>query len=169
MARVGRAALSPPAPIDPTHDTSAFSCGNDALDAWLTTTALKAEGRSARTYVVCEGKAVVGYYCLATGAVARSAAPGKIRRNAPDPIPVMVIGRLAITERCKGRGIGTAMLRDALRRVLQTAEIVGCRAVLVHAIDDSAVDFYARYGFTEFPGGTRTMFLPFATVRLALG
>jgi GNAT superfamily N-acetyltransferase len=162
------AGYGPPVPIDASHDTSGFSCGNDALDDWLKTTALKAEGRSARTYVVCEGDAVIGYYCLATGSVGRSAAPGNVRRNAPDPVPVMIVGRLAVAARCKGQGIGSGMLRDSLRRILQAAEVVGCRAILVHAIDQTAVDFYARHGFVEFPGGARTMFLPLETLRRAL-
>ena len=160
--------ISRPVPISAAHDVAGFSCGNDALDGWLKTTALKAEGRSARTYVVCEGSAVAGYYCLATGAVARSAAPGAMRRNVPDPVPVMIVGRLAVAERCKGHGIGSGMLRDALQRVVQAAEIVGCRAILVHAIDDAAADFYSRHGFVEFPAASRTMFLPFDTLRRAL-
>ena len=80
----------------------------------------------------------------------------------------MIVGRLAVVERCKGQGIGGGMLRDALRRVLQASEVVGCRVVLVHAIDQSAVAFYARYGFVEFPGGSRTMVLPLETLRRAL-
>ena len=168
MAGVTSGSYSRPVSIDASHDTSGFSCGNDALDDWLKATALKAEGRSARTYVVCEARIVVAYYCLATGSVARSAAPGNIRRNAPDPVPVMIIGRLAVAERCKGQGIGGGMLRDALRRALQASEIVGCRAVLVHAIDQAAVAFYARYGFVAFPGGSRTLFLPMETLRRAL-
>jgi GNAT superfamily N-acetyltransferase len=159
---------SPPLAIDPAHDTTGFSSGNDTLDDWLKTTALKAEGRSARTYVVCEGQIVVGYYCLATGSVGRDAAPGRIRRNAPDPIPVMIVGRLAVTTGCKGQGIGSGMLRDAFRRVLQVAETVGCRAILVHAIDQPAVDFYTSHGFMEYPGGSRTLFLPLETLRRAL-
>ena len=168
MEGVTGASYGRPVAIDSSHDTSGFSCGNDALDDWLKTTALKAEGRSARTYVVCERQVVVGYYCLATGSVARSAAPGNIRRNVPDPVPVMIVGRLAVTERRKGQGIGSGMLRDALQRVLQVAETVGCRAVLVHAIDQPAVDFYAKHGFVAFPGGTRTMFLALETLRRAI-
>jgi GNAT superfamily N-acetyltransferase len=159
---------SPPVPIDASYDLSDFSCGNGALDDWLRTVALKAEGRSARTYVVCEGTAVVGYYCLATGSVARPKAPGNVRRNAPDPIPVMIVGRLAVTERCKGQGIGSGMLRDAFRRIIQAAGIVGFGAVLVHAIDEPAAEFYVRHGFIEFPVGTRIMFLPLETLRRAL-
>lgn len=157
-----------PVPIASGHDTSSFSCGNDGLDDWLRVTAFKAEGNTARTYVVAAGEAVVGYYCLATGSVARGLAPGKVRRNAPDPVPVLVIGRLAVDRRCHGQGIGGGMLRDALQRALQASGIVGCRAVLVHAVDRAAVEFYARYGFVEFPGGTRTMFLPLETLRRTL-
>jgi len=160
--------VSPPVPIAAAHDTSAFSCGVDVLDDWLKTTALKSEGRSARTYVVCEDGAVVGYDCLATGAVERGSAPGRLRRNAPDPLPVMVVGRLAVTRARKGQGIGSAMLRDAIRRALQTSEIVGCAAIIVHAIDDAAAAFYAGHGFIAFPPGSRTLFLPVDTFRAAL-
>jgi GNAT superfamily N-acetyltransferase len=157
-----------PVSIAATHGLADFSCGNDDLDAWLASIALKAEGNSARTYVVCRGGKVVGYYCLATGAVARGNAPGRVRRNAPDPVPVLVIGRLAVDRSCQGQGLGAGMLQDAFRRSLQAARIVGCRAVLVHAIDAEAVAFYARYGFVEFPGGSRTMFLPLDTIAQAL-
>jgi GNAT superfamily N-acetyltransferase len=160
--------LSAPVRLDPAHDTSGFTCGNDALDDWLKATALKAEGRSARTYVVREGEAVVGYYSLATGSVARSGAPGNIRRNMPEPVPVVIVARLAVASRSQGRGIGSALLRDGLRRALQVSEVVGCRAVLIHAIDQSAVDFYARHGFGEFPGGSRTLFLSLETLRQSL-
>lgn len=168
MAGVSGAGLGPPVPIEATHDTSDFTCGNDALDAWLVGVAQKSEGRSARTYVVCEGNVVVAYYCLSTGSVARSAAPGNVRRNAPDPIPAMVIGRLAVSQRYQERGIGGGMLQDACRRILQAADIVGCRAVIVHAIDGEAVEFYSRYGFIEFPDNSQTMFLSLETLQRAL-
>ena len=151
--------LSPPHPINATHDVSDFTCGNTALDEWLKAVAFKSEGLSARTYVVCDGVVVVGYYSLATGSVARTGAPGAIRRNMPDPLPVVILARLAVSQHHQGQGIGTAMLRDAFRRALQVADIAGCRAVLLHAIDDVAVTFYASHGFQEFPSGSRTMFL----------
>lgn len=157
-----------PVPIEAAHDTSAFSCGVDVLDDWLKATALKSEGRSARTYVVCEDQTVVGYYCLATGAAERGSAPGRLRRNAPDPLPVMVVGRLAVTQHRKGQGIGSAMLRDAIRRALQASEIVGCAAIIVHAIDDAAAAFYASHGFVAFLPGARTLFLPLDTQRRAI-
>jgi predicted N-acetyltransferase YhbS len=168
VAGVGAGAVSPPVPIDASHDLSSFSCGVGALDDWLKATALRAEGNSARTYVVCAGNAVVGYYCLATASVARAAAPGKIRRNAPDPVPAMIVGRLAVTQEHKGQGIGSGMLRDAFQRTLQAAEIVGCRAILVHALDQAVADFYAAHGFVEHPSGGRTLFLPLETLRRAL-
>jgi GNAT superfamily N-acetyltransferase len=157
-----------PVPIDTQHDTSGFASGYDVLDDWLKTKALKAEGRSARTYVVCERRAVVAYYSLATGSVARSALPKRPQRNAPDPVPVMIVSRLAVAGRCRGQGLGGGMLRDALRRVLQAAEVVGCRAVLVRAIDDEAASFYAGYGFAELPGGSRRMVLPIETLQKGL-
>lgn len=163
-----RPPLSRPGAISASHDTSRFSCGQEALDDWLKNTALKSEGRSARTYVVCSGAAVVGYYCLATGSVARGSAPPKIRRNVPDPIPVMIVGRLAVDRHFERMGIGGGLLRDAFRRVLQASEAVGCRAVLVHAIDRNAVEFYAKFGFIEFPAATRTMFLPLETLKAAI-
>jgi ribosomal protein S18 acetylase RimI-like enzyme len=157
-----------PVPIDPEHDISGFASGNDALDDWLRNSALKAEGRSARTYVVRRGRAVVGYYSLATGSVSRDALAKRPRLKPADPIPVMIVSRLAVAEDCRGKGIGGGMLRDAFRRILQAAEVVGCKAVVVRAVDDAAVAFYAGYGFAEFPGGGRRMFLPLETLRRAL-
>jgi GNAT superfamily N-acetyltransferase len=164
-----RPKLTRPQGLLPSHDCSKFSCRHEALDDWLKSKALKAEGRTARSYVVCdEGSLVVGYYCIATGAVARQAAPKKISRNAPDPVPVAIIGRLAVARDLEGIGIGSGMLQDAFQRILQIAQSIGCAAIVVHAIDQDAVGFYAKFNFIEFPGGTRTMFLPLATLRAAL-
>ena len=160
--------LTPPAPIDASHDTTGFSCGHPSLDSWLKTKALRSEGRTARTYVVLEGTDIVGYYCLATGAIARAEAPSKLRRNAPDPLPVAIIGRLAVTIEWAGQGIGSAMLQDGLKRILGISRAVGCRAALVHAIDDNAHTFYLRYGFIPFPATPRTLFLPTETIAAAL-
>jgi len=160
--------FSPPLPIDAGHDVLGFACGSPTLDDWLKQTALKAEGRSARTYVVCEADAVIGYHALATGSVMRRDAPGSVRRNMPEPVPMIVIARLAVATRVQGRGIGRGLLRDAMRRALQASDIVGCRAVLVHAIDQAATDFYAAHGFTAFPDGSRTMFLHIETLAASL-
>lgn len=160
--------LSRPRPITADDDTRGFSCGKVALDNWLQQRALKAEGATARSYVACEGTAVVGYYCLATGSVVRASAPPKLRRNAPEQLPVVIIGRLAVTESRQGQRIGPGLLQDALQRILQVSVSVGCAAALVHAIDDDARSFYAKYGFIEYPGGSRTLFLPVGTLRGSL-
>lgn len=98
----------------------------------------------------------------------RAEAPARTRRNAPDQIPVVIIGRLAVHRRWQGRGVGTGLLRDALGRILTVSETVGCAAVLVHAIDGAAARFYQRYGFEPFPSSGRTLFLPMETLRRGL-
>jgi GNAT superfamily N-acetyltransferase len=161
--------LSAPVPIETRHDVSGFDCGDPALDAWLKERALKNESRFSRTYVVCDQKRVIAFYCLAAGAVDRNAAPGQLRRNAPQAIPVAVVGRLAVSREWAGRGIGADMLADALRRAAAASVGIGIRAVLVQAKDEKARRFYlACAEFTEFPAGTRTLFLPIETLAAAL-
>src|SRR5215469_4854945 len=144
--------ISAPQKISPEHDLSNFNCGEPALDDWLRRRALSNEETGAsRTYVVCIENRVVGYYALAVGAVTHAEAPGRIRRNMPDPVPVMVLGRLAVDETAQGRDIGRGLLRDAILRTLQAAEIAGIRAVLVHAISERAQQFYLRAGFIPSP------------------
>lgn len=107
---------------------------------------------ASRTYIVCVDKnRVVGYYTLAAGAVGHIGTPGRIRRNMPDPIPVMLLGRLAVDTAFQGRSIGAGMLIDAILRTVQAAEIAGVRALLVHAISESAKRFYERFGFVPSP------------------
>ena len=161
--------LSPPVPIDAAHDLASFASGNQPLDDWLRLRALKSEGRSSRTYIVADGDVAVGYYCLSTGAENRVALPAKLSRNTPDPVPLILLGRLAVDLRYQGKGIGAGLLKDALHRTVQVSRTVGSRAVLVHAIDDNARAFYARYGFIEFPAGSRTLFLPIDTLAAGLG
>lgn len=153
------AALSPPVPLQASHDISRFDCGKVALNDWLRHTALRSEGRTARCYVVTQRNTVVGYYCLAAGAVRHEGAPRKLRQNAPDPTPVVIIGRLAVDKAVQSKGIGRGMLKDALSRITKASEMVGARAVVVHAVDQEAVPFYARYGFRSFPIGNQTLFL----------
>jgi GNAT superfamily N-acetyltransferase len=149
-----------PAPLMPSHDLSRFDCGKDAFNGWLKFAALRSEARSARCYVVLRRQFVVGFYCLAAGAVAHDGAPRKLRQNLPNPTPVVILGRLAVDKNHQGQGLGRALLRDALLRVTKASELVGARAVLVHAIDQEAVPFYARYGFRSFPVGNQTLYLP---------
>ena len=129
-----------------------FDCGEAALNVWLQQRALANEaGHASRTYVVCSARRAIGYYCLSTGAVATASSPGRIRRNMPDPIPVIVLGRLAVDRQSQGHGLGAAMLLDAVGRTIAAAEIVGVRAMLVHAIDTGAESFYRTFGFQASP------------------
>jgi len=133
------------------------------LDEWLKQRALQnEENGGSRTYVVCSGSQMVGYYALASGAVAHASAPGRIKRNMPNPVPVMVIGRLAIDARVQGRGVGPALLRDAVLRTVQAAEIVGVRAILVHAISERAKQFYEKCGFVSSPVDPMTLMITVA-------
>lgn len=157
--------LSAPVPLSAEHEVADFDCGEPALNDWLNHRARKNEGRFSRTYVVCEGATVVAYVCIAAGSVERAAAPGKLRRNAPDSVPVSVIGRLAVDKRYAGKGLGADLLADALRRIAIASQSIGIGAVLVQAKDENARRFYrACAEFIEFPGDSRTLFLPIETV-----
>lgn len=158
--------LSVPVPLTADHDVSGFDCGEPALNDWLRHRALKNESRFSRTYVVCDDdKRVVAYFCISAGAVERASAPGKVRRNAPDAIPVSVIGRLAISRDHAGKGLGADLLADALRRIAVASQSIGIGAVLVHAKDEAAKRFYLRCAeFIEYPEDSRTLFLPIETV-----
>ena len=152
--------LSAPEKLRSDHDLSEFTCGEPSLDDWLRRRALRNESSGAsRTYVVCSGQRVVGYYSLAVGAVAHSGVPGSVRRNMPDPVPVMVIGRLAVDEKFQGLRIGPGLLRDAVLRTLQAGEIAGIRAMLVHAISERARRFYVDCGFIASPVDPMTLII----------
>jgi GNAT superfamily N-acetyltransferase len=155
----------PPVPLTAEHDLATFDCGEPVLNEWLRNRALKNESRFSRTYVACEDKRVVAYFCISAGAVERGSAPGKVRRNTPDTIPVSVIGRLAVSRDHAGKGLGADMLSDALRRIAVASQSIGIGAVLVHAKDDAARHFYMKCAeFTEYPADSRTLFLPIETV-----
>jgi GNAT superfamily N-acetyltransferase len=165
----GRRTFAAPVPLTADHDLSAFDCGVPALNDWLTQRALKNESRFSRTYVVCDDNRVVAYFCISAGAIERSAAPGKLRRNAPDTIPVSVLGRLAVSRSHAGRGLGADILADALRRIAVASQSIGIGAVLVHAKDDRAKAFYmACAEFIEYPADSRILFLPIETVVAAV-
>jgi GNAT superfamily N-acetyltransferase len=162
--------LRPPEKLNSLHRIESFDSGNSQLNDWLKRRALKNELEGAsRTYVLCAGEVVVAYYCLSNGAVAQTAATGRVRRNMPDPIPVMVIGRLVVDCQWQGRGIGRALLRDAILRTLQAAEIAGIRAILVHAISEEAKQFYEKCGFTASPLEPMTLMLKVSDATTSLG
>lgn len=144
--------ISAPEPITGSHLTEPFACGIPVLDEWLRRRALKNEVSGAsRTFVVCQDARVIGYYALATGSVEHRDAPGKMRRNIPDPIPVMVLGRLAVDRQWQHSGLGRGLLRDALLRSLSVSQHAGVRALLVHALSEDAKSFYANNGFLKSP------------------
>ncbi|HLH50772.1 MAG TPA: GNAT family N-acetyltransferase [Roseiarcus sp.] len=157
--------LSAPVPLTSEHDFADFDCGEPALNDWLRDRALKNQSRFSRTYVVCAGNRVVAYFSVSAGAVERANAPGKMRRNAPDIIPVSVIGRLAVSRDHAGKGLGAEMLADALRRIATASQSIGVAAALIHAKDDAAKRFYLKCAeFIEYPEESRTLFLPIETV-----
>lgn len=161
--------LQPPCPLDQSHKLEEFSCGIASLDRWLKTKARHNENaRASRTYVLCDdNNNVIGYYALATGSISPNQAPRKVKRNMPNPIPVMVLGRLAIDQTHQGKGLGDALLRDAILRILQAAEIAGIKAIVVHAISEQAKQYYAERSFIESPADPMTMILPLDSIQTA--
>lgn len=160
--------MSAPEHLSASHDVTAFDSGVAELDDWLKQRALANEAGGSRTYVVCAGGRVIGYYALANGAVAQGTATGRVRRNMPDPVPVMVLGRLAVDRNWQGRDIGRSLLRDAVLRTLQASEIGGIRAILVHAISEPAKLFYERCGFTASAAEPMTLMVTVADAIKAL-
>ncbi|WP_109476517.1 GNAT family N-acetyltransferase [Paraburkholderia sp. C35] len=153
--------LSAPQPLMAEHDVASFSCGKAELDHWLQRRALSNhESGASRVFVTIdrEGR-VYGYYALAAGAVAHTEATGNVRRNMPDPIPVVVLGRLARDTNAKGIQLGAALLKDAVNRTSAVAKDLGVRAMLVHAIDSQAAAFYESYGFRPSPIHPLTLML----------
>ncbi|WP_461168468.1 GNAT family N-acetyltransferase [Uliginosibacterium sediminicola] len=140
------------------------------LNEWLRRRAPQNQASGAsRTFVCCEGNVVVGYYALAASAVAPAAAPGRFRRNMPDPIPVVVLARLAVTTSHQGQGLGRALFQDAARRALFAADAIGVRGLIVHALSESARSFYQQLGLEASPLDPMTLTATFTDLRAALG
>jgi len=161
--------IGPPEKLSAHHVLSVFGSRSLVLDGWLKRRAWANQKNGAsQTYVVCVKKSVVGYYALATGAVTQAEATGRTRRKMPDPIPVMVLGRLAVDSGYQGQGLGRALLKDAILRTLQAADIAGIRAILVHAISDEARHFYERAGFHPSPIEPMTLMITLNDAKRAL-
>lgn len=153
--------ISAPKPITEVHQLDAFSSGNDTLDEWLKRRALKNDvAHASKTFVIHNNNRVIAYYSLAVGSIETNKAPGKIKRNMPNPIPVMILGRLAVTINHQGTGIAKGLLKDAALRTLNVSQNAGIKALLVHAISPSAKHFYKRYGFIQSPLEEMTLMLP---------
>ncbi len=163
--------ITVPEPLAQHHDIHSFNSGKPSLNDWLKKKSRKAQqiGGSAKTYVVCaEDNRVIGYCALATGTVNHEDVPGKVRRNMPAPLPVIIIGRLAVDESFSGQGIGAGLLKDALLRVVSAAEEIGIRAVLVHALNETAHDFYLKHGFYESLTNDLTLMITVQEIQSAL-
>jgi GNAT superfamily N-acetyltransferase len=144
--------LRAPELLSAAHAIGGFDSGVASLDDWLKRRALQNQASGAsRTYVLCDKAEVAGYYALAASAIAPNAAPGRFRRNMPDPVPVAVLGRLAVASAHQGQGLGRALFRDAALRVTTAAESIGIRGLLVHAISDEAKAFYISLGLSVSP------------------
>jgi len=161
--------LLPPEPLADHHDFGDFCSGEASLDDWLKRRARANQVSGAsRTYVVCEEKRVIGYYALASGVVTVGNAPGRFRRNMPNPVPVAVLARLAVDHRWQGRGIGRALFRDAARRVAHAADTIGIRGIVVHAISEEAKHFYLTLGFEASPSEPMTLMVTLSDIRATL-
>lgn len=161
--------VSAPEPLAAHHAVDHFDCGTASLNEWLRQRALRNQASGAsRTFVACDADRVIAYYALASSAIALDSATGRLRRNMPDPIPVAVLGRLAVDTAYQTRGLGRALLQDAGRRVLHAADEIGIRGLLVHAIDDDARAFYQRLGFDPSPLDPMTLMITLTDMRACL-
>jgi GNAT superfamily N-acetyltransferase len=183
---VAQLPLQPPVPLTSAHLVTNFDCGVDSLNEWLGKRAWKNQVLGAsRTFVVCDGESekcslglcpsgapfqdiVVGYYCLSSAVIDRIELPKAKQRNMPDPIPAVLIGRLAVDLRYQGQKIGVSLLQDALCRIITAAQSIGVAYILVHALDDGAKRFYETKGFVAIPERPLTLFLSVATAAVAM-
>ena len=166
-------ALTAPVLLAPDHDLDSFDSGKPPLNDWLRKPARgnHAEGGS-RVYVTFDsdgaGKRVVGYYALASGSISPELALGSFRRNMPNPIPAVILGRLAVDKGWQGRGLGRSLMQDASLRVLQAADTIGVRGMVVHALTGNARAFYLALGFTESAGQPMTLTITLRELQAAL-
>lgn len=163
--------LASPVPITKEHDTGTFDCGVEPLNEYLRRYALaNHQNRAARTYVAMRNDQIVGYYTLANGSVSREDAPARVTRGLGRyPVPVTLLARLAVHVSEKGKGLGRGLLKDAVLRAYQASEIVGSRAIITHAKDDSVRAFYERFQFAPSPLNEFHLYLPMKDVRAVFG
>jgi GNAT superfamily N-acetyltransferase len=157
--------------LSASHQVEAFDCGTEALNQYLHRFAwLNQRNNAAQTYVAVKGKTVLGFYTLAVGSVLHEQTPGGVQKGlAKYPVLVMILARLAVGQRAQGKGLGKALLKDALLRTVEAAEIAGIRALLVHAKDRSAKDWYEQFDFEPSPTDEYHLFLLMKDVKALLG
>jgi predicted N-acetyltransferase YhbS len=162
--------LTAPQPLNDAHELNDFSSGVSSLDDWLKRRARPNQVSGAsRTFVLADNHRVIGYYALASGAITVGSSVGRFRRNMPDPIPVAVLGRLAIDRSKQGRGLGRPLFRDCALRVAHAADTIGIRGIVVHAISGDAKAFYVALGFDASPSEPMTLMVTLADIRSLLG
>jgi GNAT superfamily N-acetyltransferase len=163
-------AFLPPQPLADHHRLDDFNSGVASLDGWLKRRSRASQASGAtRTFVAMNGDSIAGYYALASGAVSTGSATGRFRRNMPEPIPVVVLARLAVDVAYHGKGFGRALFRDGALRVLNAADSIGIRGVIVHAISDDAKAFYLAIGFDPSPLDPMTLMITLADIRALVG
>jgi GNAT superfamily N-acetyltransferase len=161
--------LTAPEPLSDHHQFAGFNSGIPALDDWLRRRARANQVSGAsRTFVVCADDMVAGYYAIAAGGVHSAETPGRFRRNMPEPIPVAVLGRLAVDRTYQAQGLGRLLFRDCGLRVMQAAKTIGIRGILVHAISQEAKRFYLALGFSQSPLEPMTLMITLADLRASL-
>lgn len=162
--------ITSPEPINERHDVSRFNSGIYSLNRWLQRKARLNEAKGGtRTYVVCDGNRVIAFYSLAASSVERRRVSSRVGRSMPEPIPVILLGQLAVDTNYQGRGLGSDLLIDAAKRVLTAADVVGARAIVVQALNDEAKEFYEPFGFLPFSDREPLMLiLRIAELRAAL-
>ena len=161
--------IQAPVALTDAHDCESFACGEPSLDAWLKKRALRSRGSGgARCFVIAHGSDILGYYCLSAVAISHEAVPKPIRRTMPDPLPVLLLRRLAIDQRYHNQGLGSALLRDAMLRATAVSADAGVSAILLHALTDAARQFYLSRGFSPSPLQPMTLIMSLTTVRAIL-
>ncbi len=161
--------LSAPTLLAAHHRIDDFDSGVPSLDDWLKRrAAMNQVSGASRTFVLCEGNTAVGYYALASSAINVEATPGRFRRNMPDPIPVVVLARLAVARSHHSQGLGRALFQDAARRVIQAADAIGIRGMIVHALSDEAKAFYLHLGLETSPLEPMTLMVTLADLRASI-
>lgn len=153
------------------HAVEHFSCGQPDLDRFLQRHALQAQQSNAsQTYIALSDANIIGFYTLVAGEILHANAPERLAKGMPrHPIPLLVLARLAVHSQWQGRRIGAGLLKDALQRTLQVADIAGIRALAVHAKDDAATAFYQHFGFVPSPTDSRHLFMLVKDVWAAAG
>lgn len=161
--------ITAPTPLTAQHEVTVFDCGNSSLNEWIKKRAFKNEGLGgSRTYVICKENNVVGYYSLAVGGIDHEKTPPSLRRDMPAPIPVMILGRLAIDQNYQNKKLGSFFLRDALLRTLQASQIAGIKAIMVETVSNEAKAFYKKHGFRDSPIDERLLFITIAEAQRCL-